>query len=334
VTIPTSACDDVRIRGFKVRYTLAMALVTAGATALVVSAVMMGGQGPATVSLIVAVLLIPALSFALMLLFRSRTMGLKREMGWETTSAKHSAIVAEVDIPGPVSLGWEALNVPVIIATFAVGLILYPSMPDQVPMHMDLTGAVTDWTAKSTAIIVFPVLVQVVILASMVLAHWGITHSKKASSPSAPVSSAYAYGLYAHAQSVLLVVLGVVINLAMVCIPLSFAGIMTLPVAALVVTLVAMVSAVASMVMGLVYGQAGSRIVARVEAAADMPADDDSHWAAGVLYVNRDEPALFLPERFGMGWTVNLARPAVWAIIAGFVAVIVALLVFSMTTLG
>lgn len=29
---------------------------------------------------------------------------------------------------------------------------------------------------------------------------------------------------------------------------------------------------------------------------------------------------MFLPERFGIGWTLNFARPAAWAIILGGLA--------------
>ena len=52
-----------------------------------------------------------------------------------------------------------------------------------------------------------------------------------------------------------------------------------------------------------------------------MPADDDAHWKLGVFYVNRDDASLFVPERFGIGWTLNLGRPGAWAVIAGFIAV-------------
>ena len=36
-----------------------------------------------------------------------------------------------------------------------------------------------------------------------------------------------------------------------------------------------------------------------------------------MFYCNPDDASLFLPERFGVGWTLNWARPAVWAIVAG-----------------
>jgi uncharacterized membrane protein len=36
---------------------------------------------------------------------------------------------------------------------------------------------------------------------------------------------------------------------------------------------------------------------------------DDAHWRFAGLYVNRQDPALFVPRRRGPGWTVNLGRP-------------------------
>jgi uncharacterized membrane protein len=52
---------------------------------------------------------------------------------------------------------------------------------------------------------------------------------------------------------------------------------------------------------------------------ADAP-DDDRYWRGGVIYINRDDPAVFVPKRFGVGWTVNLGS-------AGGIALGVALLV-------
>lgn len=37
--------------------------------------------------------------------------------------------------------------------------------------------------------------------------------------------------------------------------------------------------------------------------------------------MNRGDTSLFLPERFGIGWTINWGRPAAWALTAGFVLV-------------
>lgn len=40
-----------------------------------------------------------------------------------------------------------------------------------------------------------------------------------------------------------------------------------------------------------------------------IPADDDARWRAGVFYANADDPALVVPKRFGVGWTLSWARP-------------------------
>jgi uncharacterized membrane protein len=37
--------------------------------------------------------------------------------------------------------------------------------------------------------------------------------------------------------------------------------------------------------------------------------DDDRYWYAGILYNNPDDPAVFVPRRYGFGWTVNFGHP-------------------------
>jgi Predicted membrane protein len=37
--------------------------------------------------------------------------------------------------------------------------------------------------------------------------------------------------------------------------------------------------------------------------------DDDRYWSGGILYNNPDDPDLFVPKRYGLGWTVNIGHP-------------------------
>jgi uncharacterized membrane protein len=70
-------------------------------------------------------------------------------------------------------------------------------------------------------------------------------------------------------------------------------------------------------------GQGGSRLNGNVRGlalAAGTDRDDDRFWKAGLLYVNRDDPALVVSARFGVGWTLNFGNPRAWLIIAGTVA--------------
>jgi uncharacterized membrane protein len=42
----------------------------------------------------------------------------------------------------------------------------------------------------------------------------------------------------------------------------------------------------------------------------------DECWKAGMFYVNRDDPALLVEKRFGIGYTLNFGRPAAWVLMA------------------
>ena len=57
--------------------------------------------------------------------------------------------------------------------------------------------------------------------------------------------------------------------------------------------------------------------------------DDDSYWRGGIVYVNHDDPALFIPKRFGIGWTINVARPAAWLLLVVIVAIPVGISLLS-----
>jgi uncharacterized membrane protein len=70
-------------------------------------------------------------------------------------------------------------------------------------------------------------------------------------------------------------------------------------------------------------GQGGSRLNGNVHGltpATGTDRDDDRFWKAGLLYLNRDDPALVVGARFGIGWTLNFGNPLAWLLIAGTAA--------------
>ncbi len=48
---------------------------------------------------------------------------------------------------------------------------------------------------------------------------------------------------------------------------------------------------------------------------------DERHWRAGVFYVNPEDPSLMVPKRYGIGYTLNFARPAAWLLMVLLLAV-------------
>ena len=45
--------------------------------------------------------------------------------------------------------------------------------------------------------------------------------------------------------------------------------------------------------------------------------DDDRYWYGGFFYNNPDDPAVFVPKRFGLGWTLNFGHPQAKLVLIG-----------------
>lgn len=83
---------------------------------------------------------------------------------------------------------------------------------------------------------------------------------------------------------------------------------------------------VAVVVVLVRMGQGGERLDAR-GGAAGRPVGDrtlDQYWRWGIFYVNRDDPALFIEKRFGIGYTINLGNPRAWLLLGATLLVVVA----------
>lgn len=331
VTVPAAAQQDPRIVALKKRYATIMIAVTVAFTIAAIAAGALIVQGTehsnATANLGIALecaaLLCPAIvSFALMLAFRKKVIAIKRAEGWAAARRERTAVVGEEDLPGPISLAWNLLYVVVILLTAALGLAFYPSMPDLIPMHGDFAGNVDSWAEKSIgSVFGFPLGIELFMAVVFFGCHAIIIRSKRPTDPGAPATSALAYGLFARAESIFLIAVGVVISGGIgIGFMLSSAGIVTLGQFGAAMLVVGALVIIGSIAISLVYGQAGSRLFRRMQGDDYLPDDDDEHWKLGIFYVNRDDPSVFLPERFGIGWTINFARPAAWILIGCFIA--------------
>ena len=316
VTVPTGAARDPRLVALRRRYTAGML-----ALAFVVSAVALANPG--NVALFVALsLLLPVLGFFGMLACRSRVIALKRSEGWRVKGSRAVSVALPAEAPAAIPLRWNLLYVPVILVTVAITWMLYPSMPDRIVMQVGFDGQVTSWADKSLRSVAFPVFTQVFMAVVLTACHVAVVKSKRPGSADAPVASALRYGGFAQAQTIVLLGTGLVFCADMALIPFADAGLVDLGGVALFTMATTLLVLVVSAVIAVCYGQTGSRLLADAAgtSAQDVPgSDDDARWKAGVFYVDADDPSVFVPKRFGIGWTVNYGNWRSWLVLAALV---------------
>ncbi|MFJ5792616.1 DUF1648 domain-containing protein [Lysinibacillus sp. NPDC093197] len=61
-----------------------------------------------------------------------------------------------------------------------------------------------------------------------------------------------------------------------------------------------------------------------------MDIDEDRYWKGGLIYMNRQDPSVFVEKRFGVGWTMNFANPRGYIVIGLPLLILLLVSIFSL----
>ncbi len=211
---------------------------------------------------------------------------------------------------------WAAPAVLLCAVTAVLGVVRYPDLPPTLVTHWDLSGTPDRTTATSVGSAFALVFVQVAMTVLLVGLMWASIRFRPDLDAAAPKVSAHQYRGFLLATAKAVLVLAALVDVSMLVISWQMwggggqlpAGVVILPI--LVGTAVVIGSAIRT-------GQSGSRLPADGAAGAGtaeedtgvVQRDDDRYWPVASFYVNRDDPAMFVPKRLGVGWTVNFGNP-------------------------
>ncbi|MDK2799390.1 MAG: hypothetical protein PWP27_1460 [Clostridiales bacterium] len=258
---------------------------------------------------------------------------LKKSNNW--TANKLQRVVVDTDFRKKrvlVSHWWFLLYVLIILATVGIGLLMYDKMPDKIPMNYNFNGEVIKWVNKSYKVLIFAPAMQTFIMFLMMFIYWVIGKAKQQVDAAHPERSIEQNRIFRYRWSAFIVFMGLVLMGVFGFTQLTIIGVIT---NVWVITLVPFgftgAIIITAIILSFKTGQGGSRIsIARTKSGEAINRDDDKYWKLGIFYYNPDDPALFVEKRFGVGWTNNFARPMSWAMIIGFIIILVLLFVGSM----
>lgn len=267
------------------------------------------------IGILVALFLIG--SFFIYLKFHQEMKKLKQKENWAEERSQQIFVDTKFREKKLTYSNWWFF-LPMIVA---IGLIFitfqsYQQIPDQIPMQYNLQGEVTNAADKSYLSVLFAPAMIIYMALLFLFINVTIAKSKQQMDPSNPKSSIQRNIIFRRRWSAFLIITNFAMTLLFMMMqlsliyPISQGGVF---VSTMVMVAVIIIGAV---ILSITTGQGGSRIKEnRAGNENVMNQDDDEHWKLGQFYFNKDDPALFLEKRFGIGWTINFARPSVWMIL-------------------
>ncbi|WP_078382209.1 DUF1648 domain-containing protein [Sutcliffiella halmapala] len=232
-------------------------------------------------------------------------------------------------------LSWILFTIPMFI-TF--GLIIftainYHQFPNQIPIHWGPDGP-DAFTAKSI-VSVFLLPLTILIMQGMFL---GINEMTKKSGIKLRATSIHTSRMrqlrlrkysswLLFTSSVLITMMFTFLQITILHENLAhdFINIL-LPVIILIVTLGA--TAFFAIKVGKTDSDLDMEVVDDTKHEKIIEVDEDQFWKGGLIYFNKNDPSIFVEKRFGIGWTLNFARPLGYVIIFGPI-VLLLLLTFA-----
>ena len=219
----------------------------------------------------------------------------------------------------------------IILLTLGTGILLYDKFPDLLIMQYDLEGQVSRAVEKSYQGVLWPAATQFFLLSILSFVYYSIVRSKQQIDASDPETSMQRNVIFRRRWSGFILILGFLIISLMYFIQLN----MLLQLSPIIVTTVPLV-VIGVILAGTIWlsfstGQGGSKLKINGQntPSGKTNTDDDKYWKLGQIYFNPNDPTLFVEKRFGIGWTVNFARPTVWFIFLGILALVLLLIFFS-----
>jgi uncharacterized membrane protein len=356
VRIPAARANEPVIAEQRRRYRFGIAAVTV----IMSAAVLLAADRPVVDGLAVGAELVASL--VLYLLARSRITAVKAREDWfgglrQVTIADTSLRTDPERFPWL----WIIPSVALLAATTIWGIVEYPRMPARLATHFGASGHADHYAAKSIGSAFGLVLVQA-LMTALVLSLTPVLLRSGARLDAEDPQATLRHRRFVSAMARALQVLAACVNVTLlfgalvtwkVITSFGLTGIAMSALPSLLGTVVVLVVAFRTGQGGSrlrldsgsgsgtepaggtagragtagTAGPAGAAVSAGEATVADggvktVNRDDDRLYRWGVVYFNPDDPTLFVPKRFGIGWTVNMGRPLAWVLFAATVAVI------------
>ena len=346
VRIPGSAKNDPDVIRMKRDFTL----IIAGATILILaagaflyylrhdSALLLSLYQPTALLLVQYAAFIP---------LWKRSIRLKADRNWHVYHIRTSQ-TAVSGVKGRLKSmpwGWYVISLILCVLASAFAMIMYPALPDTLATHFNANMTADAWAHKSPGV----VLSMPLIAFAMILLLLGINiilyFTKLQVAVENPVLSYAQHKMYRRMMSHMLGFITVIMTLMFLLMMPMILNLYIPSAAAMYISLfiLTVLMVIPPILISVRAGQAGNKLkpVLTAQEEKEMKSfstlsfgksidrGDDSFWKLGMFYYNKEDPSLFVEDRFGSNGGLNLARRTGKIIVAALIVLVIAAYVSS-----
>lgn len=321
VSIPEGVYQLPKVKDLRKRYAIITGVLSVIVLLgyLIISLISGGNENTLSIVFTVIIFLYLLLSFGVYLKFHYKMKVWKAESDWGENKLQKVVINTQFRTE---KLTYSNLwfMVPFVISLVTIMFVFrqYDQLPDKLPMNYDFSGHVTRWAEKSYRTLMMLPILQVYMTFLFIFINTLIKKAKQQVSAERPEESMKQNIIFRKRWSLYMIVLSIAITLMFSTIELTFNYPSLVGFMGILSAVITAVILIGALWLSFSTGQGGSRVTLSntVNANKDggghstsIDRDDDRYWKLGQIYFNRHDPSLFVEKRFGIGWTINFARP-------------------------
>ena len=234
---------------------------------------------------------------------------------------------------------WYVISFVLCVIAAAFAMIMYPSLPDTLATHFDANMTADAWAHKSPGVVLSMPLVAFGMILLLLGSNLILYFTKLQVSIENPVLSYAQHKMYRRLMSHMLGFITVIMTLMFLLLMPMVMNIYIPSAAAMYIGIfiLTVLMVLPPILISVKAGQAGSKLkpVLTAQEEKEMQSfsslsfgksidrGDDSFWKLGLFYYNKEDPSLFVEDRFGSNGGLNLARRTGQFIVAAIIMLVI-----------
>ena len=256
------------------------------------------------------------LNFYIQVLFNHKVKKVKKTLVKNDAANKEQAVIIDTNFRGGnylVPLKWFVPSVIIILLNVVYTAQNFNKIPAMIPERFDMSGKVFQYIYKSNINVYNTSFISIFNLLLFLGVYFGIKRARQDLNSSFPQQAILQDRQSRYLWSVYFVTLSFLLTFYFTIISLHVNRLFILPDELFTFINIAFPNLVlmSAVFLAVKTGQSGSRLKIETKEAELKTnfKDDDDNWKLGMFYYNPDDPAIMIPKRMGVGWTLNFGHP-------------------------